>query len=228
MPNLPAKSPAIGRLLAGLRAFRATYYEQRPEPLRKLVDSGQQPEVLVIACSDSRVDPAILTNAEPGDLFVVRNVANLVPPYVADGTSRGTSAAIEFAVRDLGVKHVIVLGHSRCGGISALLDGYGENDEGEGYIAPWVRIAAPARDEVLRRWPDASREFKQRACERAGVRTSLTNLMTFPFIRQRVEEGRLSLYGWYYDLENGELMQYDPDKDRFYDLYFGPTPAEDA
>ena len=111
MPNHPNTPPAVGRLLAGLRAFRATYYEQRPEPLRKLVDSGQRPEILVIACSDSRVDPAILTNAEPGDLFVVRNVANLVPPYVADGTARGTSAAIEFAVRDLGV-----IGHDRlCG-----------------------------------------------------------------------------------------------------------------
>ena len=89
-----------------------------------------------------------------------------------------------------------------------------------------MQIAAPARDEVLRRWPDASREFRQRACERAGVRTSLNNLMTFPFIRQRVEEGGLRMYGWYYDLENGELMQYDPDKDRFYDLYFGPLAAD--
>jgi carbonic anhydrase len=157
---------------------------------------------------------------------VVRNVANLVPPYETTGRYHGTSAALEFGVCNLKVHNIIVLGHSRCGGISALLDGYGENDEGEGYIAPWVRIAAPARDEVLRRWPDASSEFKQRACERAGIRTSLMNLMTFPFIRQRVEDGRVKLYGWYYDLENGELMQYDPDKDRFYDMYFGPMPAD--
>src|SRR5574338_507857 len=100
MPNLPP-SPPIERLLAGIRSFRATYYEQRPERLRPLIERGQSPAVLVIACSDSRIDPAILTNAEPGDRFVVRNVANLVPPYVADGTARSTSSAIEFAVRDL-------------------------------------------------------------------------------------------------------------------------------
>jgi len=174
------------------------------------------------------VDPAILTDSAPGDMFVIRNVANLIPPYETGGRYHGTSAAVEFAVCNLKVDNIVVLGHSHCGGITALLDGYGENDEGEGYIAPWMRIAAPARDEVLRRWPDASREFKQRACERAGVRVSLTNLMTFPFIRQRIEAGSLNLYGWYYDLENGELMQYDPDKDRFYDLYFGPTPVNAA
>jgi carbonic anhydrase len=159
---------------------------------------------------------------------VVRNVANLVPPYETTGRYHGTSAALEFAVCNLNVSNIIVLGHSRCGGIRALLEGYGRNEEGEGFIAPWVQIAAPARDEVLRRWPDASSEFKQRACERAGIRTSLMNLMTFPFIRQRVEDGRVKLYGWYYDLENGELMQYDPDKDRFYDMYFGPMPADVA
>jgi carbonic anhydrase len=91
-----------------------------------------------------------------------------------------------------------------------------------------VQIATSARDEVLRLWPDASREFKQRACERAGIRASLTNLMTFPFVRERVEDRRLNLYGWYYDLENGELMQYDPEKDRFYDLYFGSVIEENV
>jgi len=135
---------------------------------------------------------------------------------------------VEFAVCNLKVHNIIVLGHSRCGGIRALLEGYGENEEGEGFIAPWVKIAASARDEVLQRWPDASKEFKQRACERAGIRASLNNLMTFPFIRQRVEQGQLKLYGWYYDLENGELMQYDPEKDRFYDLYFGLIPTDAA
>ena len=108
-------------------------------------------------------------------LFVVRNVANLVPPYETTGRYHGTSAALEFAVCNLQVENIIVLGHSRCGGIRALLDGYGQNDEGEGFIAPWVQIAAPAREEVLRRWPDAGREFQQRACERAGT-VSYTHL----------------------------------------------------
>lgn len=216
----------ISELLQGFQRFRVKSFEPNRELFNRLAMQGQTPRTLLVGCSDSRVDPAILTDSAPGDLFVVRNVANLVPPHETTGRYHGTSAALEFAVCNLKVHNIIILGHSRCGGIRALLEGYGENDEGEGFIAPWVKIAASARDEVLQRWPDASNEFKQRACERAGIRASLTNLMTFPFIRQRVEQGELKLYGWYYDLENGELMQYDSEKDRFYDLYFGLMPAD--
>ena len=216
----------INELLQGFLRFRIKNFEPNRELFNRLAMQGQTPRTLLIGCSDSRVDPAILTDSAPGDLFVVRNVANLVPPHETTGLYHGTSAALEFAVCNLQVSNVIVLGHSHCGGIRALLEGYGENDEGEGFIAPWVKIAASARDEVLQRWPDASNEFRQRACERAGIRASLANLMTFPFIRQRVEAGNLRLYGWYYDLENGELMQYDSEKDRFYDLYFGLMPAD--
>ncbi len=216
----------ISELLQGFQRFRVKSFEPNRELFNRLAMQGQTPRTLLVGCSDSRVDPAILTDSAPGDLFVVRNVANLVPPHETTGRYHGTSAALEFAVCNLKVHNIIILGHSRCGGIRALLEGYGENDEGEGFIAPWVKIAASARDEVLQRWPDASNEFKQRACERAGIRASLTNLMTFPFIRQRVEQGQLKLYGWYYDLENGELMQYDSEKDRFYDLYFGLMPAD--
>ncbi|HOB61691.1 MAG TPA: carbonic anhydrase [Candidatus Competibacteraceae bacterium] len=216
----------INELIQGFQRFRVKSFEPNREAYNRLAMQGQSPRALVISCSDSRVDPVILTDSAPGELFVVRNVANLVPPYETSGRYHGTSAALEYAVCNLEIPSIIILGHSRCGGIHALLEGYGTNHEGEGFIAPWVQIAAPARDEVLRRWPDASKEFQQRACERAGIRTSLTNLLTFPFIRQRVEDGRLNLYGWYYDLENGELMQYDFEKDRFYDLYFGPMPTD--
>lgn len=218
--------PAINELLQGFQRFRVKTFQPQREIFNRLALQGQTPSTLLVSCSDSRVDPAILTDAAPGDLFVVRNVASLIPPCETGGRHHGTSAAVEFAVCNLKVSHIIILGHSHCGGISALLDGYGENNEGEGYIAPWMNIAASARDEVLQRWPDASREFKQRACERAGIRTSLANLMTFPFVRQRVEAKELFLYGWYYDLENGELLQYDAERDRFYDLYFGTS--EDA
>ena len=217
--------PEIRKLLQGFQRCRVKSFEPNRELFNRLAMQGQTPRTLLIGCSDSRVDPAILTDSDPGEIFVVRNVANLVPPFETGGRYHRTSAALEFAVCNLKVHSVVILGHSHCGGISALLDGYGENDEGEGYIAPWVRIAAEARNEVLERWPDASREFKQRACERAGVRVSLRNLLTFPFVRQRVDAGELNVYGWYYDLENGELLQYDPEKDRFYDLYFGPAPA---
>lgn len=218
--------PAINELLQGFQRFRVKSFQPQRETFNRLALKGQTPSTLLVSCSDSRVDPAILTDAAPGDLFVVRNVASLIPPCETGGRHHGTSAAVEFAVCNLKVRDIIILGHSHCGGISALLDGYGENNEGEGYIAPWMNIAASARDEVLQRWPDASREFKQRACERAGIRASLANLMTFPFVRQRIEAKELFLYGWYYDLENGELLQYDAEKDRFYDLYFGTS--EDA
>ncbi|MBZ4194069.1 MAG: carbonic anhydrase [Candidatus Contendobacter sp.] len=216
----------INELLRGFQRFRIKNFEPNRELFNRLAMQGQTPRTLLIGCSDSRVDPAILTDSAPGDMFVVRNVANLVPPYETTGRYHGTSAALEFAVCNLEVENIIVLGHSRCGGIKALLKGYGQNnDEGEGFIAPWVEIAAPAREEVLRRWPDAGHEFQQRACERAGIRASLDNLLTFPFLRQRVDDGRLTLHGWYYDLENGELLQYDAEKDRFYDLYFGAEPS---
>jgi carbonic anhydrase len=199
-------APAIDSLIAGIRAFRANYYEQRPERLRPLVEGGQSPAVLVIACSDSRIDPALLTNAEPGDLFVVRNVANLVPPYVADGTARGTSAAIEFAVRDLGVKHVIVLGHSRCGGIQALIDHNGGKPLGRDFIAPWVNMVAHICAHVPR-GPEFSQSPERRArqIEQRAILASLKNLHEFPWIAERVEAGLLDVRGWWFDLEHGEL-----------------------
>lgn len=208
----------IDGLLRGFRRFRAKLFESNRELFNHLVREGQSPKTMVIGCSDSRVDPAIITDAAPGDLFVVRNVANLVPPYETGGVYHGTSAALEFAVCALQVKNIIVLGHTHCGGIKALLKG--EEEQGESFIAPWVRMAAPARDKVLADWPDASKEFQLRACERASILVSLENLKSFPFIKSRIEEGLVRLWGWYFDLENGELMQYDPVQRHFHDLYF--------
>lgn len=207
----------VDNLIQGFQRFRARYFERDRELFQQLAHQGQAPRTLVIACSDSRVDPAIITDAAPGDLFVIRNVANLMPPAEEGGRFHGTSAALEFAVCDLGVENIVVLGHGHCGGIHALLTGGGEG----GYIAPWVGIAARARDRVLARWPDATPAFQQRACERMAILVSLENLMTFDFVRAGVEAGRLKLFGWYFDIENGELMQYDLETKRFHDLYLG-------
>ncbi len=215
----------IKKLFQGFQRFRQRYFEQDRELFDQL-RRGQAPKTLVIACSDSRVDPALLTGAEPGDLFVIRNVANLVPPCESGGKFHGTSAALEFAICNLGVENIIVLGHAYCGGIRALLDGYGEHaGEGEGFIAPWVHMATSARDRVLAQWPEASKDFQQRACERAAIAVSLEHLMSFNFVRQRVESGQLRIYGWYFDIDNGELLQYDPEKGRFHDLYFKADQA---
>ncbi len=161
----------------------------------------------MIGCSDSRVDPALLFDAEAGDLFVVRNVANLVPPYAPDREYHGTSAALEFAVRSLLVEHIVVLGHAQCGGVRALLEAPVTDDTD--FVQSWMRIAGPARDRA--RWRAAGQEegVLRRVCEHESIGVSLANLMTFPWIRERVEAGQLALHGWYFDLEQGQLYELD-------------------
>lgn len=187
----------LSKLLSGFQAFRETYFADAPGLFRSLNREGQKPRVLVIACSDSRVDPAILFNAAPGELFVVRNVANLVPPYQPDGQYHGTSAAIEFAVRDLEVSEILVLGHSSCGGIGALRDlarGHPENRE---FIGPWVAIAADA----------CAAHADAAEVEQAAIRQSVDNLRSFPWLAAREAAGLLTLHGWWFDLEAGALWR---------------------
>lgn len=200
----------IQDLVAGFRRFQSAYYGERRDLVERLVREGQTPKVMVVACSDSRVDPAIVTDCDPGDLFVVRNVANLVPPYEEGGGYHGTSAALEFAVRCLHVEHVIVMGHARCGGIRALLGDIRFEGEAGQFITPWMSIADAARRAALATPGAADPESRAVACEHQAVRVSLANLMSFPFVREAVEAGRLRLHGWYFDLERGELNGYDP------------------
>lgn len=198
---------AVDRLLAGFKSFHAAYYEQRPERIQPLIDKGQAPEVLVVACSDSRIDPAILMNSEPGELFVIRNVANLVPPYNPDGSARGVSSAMEFAVRELKVRHLIVLGHSACGGIRTLVDtALGRMPERE-FLTPWVRTAAEACRHLPKtaRTEDVARDVEQRA-----ILLSLRNLRGFPWIVEAERSGQLDLRGWWYDLAGGALWEARP------------------
>jgi carbonic anhydrase len=214
----------IADLIAGFRRFRSDYYGQRRELVERLARQGQAPKVMVVACCDSRVDPAIVTDCDPGDLFVVRNVANLVPPYEEGGGYHGTSAALEFAVRCLNVEHVIVMGHARCGGIRALLGDIRFNGRAGQFITPWMSIADEARREVTATHPDAGIERRASACEQAAVRISLRNLRTFPFVQEAVAAGRLHLHGWYFDLDGGELLNCDPISGHFRPL----TPAADS
>jgi len=198
--------------LAGFRRFQARFFGGDRELYEEL-RHGQRPHALVIACCDSRVDPAHLLDARPGDLFVVRNVANLVPPYESDGATHGVSAALEFAVRTLGVSHICVLGHGQCGGVRALIEGA----QGE-FLPRWVAIAREARDEVLARLPGKPLDLQARACEQASLLLSLRNLLTFPWVAERVEAGTLALHGWYFDLERGGLLGYDAATGRFIPL----------
>lgn len=203
----------IEKFISGFKRFQENYFGGDQELFDRL-RQGQNPGAMVIACSDSRVDPAILMDCEPGDLFVVRNVANLVPPYETGGGLHGVSAALEFGVCALGVQHLIVLGHSGCGGIHALMHGMPRGGSAE-FIVNWVNISARARERVLAAFPDATPQEQSHACEEASIVVSLENLQTFPWIKDRIQQGALILHGWYFDIETGKVVAYDPVSGRF-------------
>lgn len=184
---------------AGYRQFRADVWPERRKLFEGLAQNGQKPRALVICCSDSRVDPAMVFGAAPGELFIIRNVANLVPPYQPDGDYHGTSAALEFAVRVLEVPRIIILGHAMCGGVHALLNGFPET--AQDFVEPWMRIASEARARALVCEPGDA----QTACEQETVKLSLRNLRSFPWVAQRLAEGRLKLTGGSFDIRSGLL-----------------------
>jgi carbonic anhydrase len=187
-------------LLSGYRRFRRDRWPERRRQFEILADTGQQPRALVVSCADSRVDPAMIFDAGPGELFIVRNVANLVPPFAPDGAHHGTSAAVEFAIRILQVPQILVMGHGLCGGVRALLD----NTPGEAsdFIAPWIGLAKIAKARALARtdMPD-----QQLCCEQETIRLSMENLATFPWIASRLAAGTLRLSGAHFDIRSGEL-----------------------
>ena len=198
----------IEKLMDGYKRFYDNYFASNEEQLFSELALGQKPNTLVIACSDSRVDPAIVMDSKPGDLFVVRNVANLVPPYEVGGGYHGVSAALEFGVRALEVQHIIVMGHSQCGGIRALFEGIPDDSVGE-FIKPWMNMAKRASERVRAEHYHAHDTEQLCECEMAGIVVSLENLATFPWIQSRVDEGKLKLHGWYFDIVSGEMQAYD-------------------
>ena len=170
------------QLIEGFKRFRKRSFTGENAQFQNLVQYGQTPSTLIIGCCDSRVDPALILDCAPGDLFVVRNVANLVPPFENQGSFHGTSAALEFGVQNLKVQHIIVLGHAQCGGIKALLDG-GVSGE-DSFIAEWMGIADDAREMIDEKYSNADSAIRSRACEQQAILVSLNNLKTFSWIRE--------------------------------------------
>jgi carbonic anhydrase len=191
----------MDELLEGYRRFRVEGWPERRQVFERLAEAGQRPSAMVVACVDSRVDPAVIFDAAPGQLVVVRNVANLVPPYAPDVAYHGTSAALEFGVRVLEVTNLVVLGHGQCGGVHALLRG-APGVSGD-FVGQWMSIAAPARVRAMRCEPV---EARQRCCEEEVVKVSLANLLTFPWIAERVARGVLRLHGAWFAIRTGELL----------------------
>lgn len=194
-------------LLAGYRNFRAGRYSEQADLYRTLA-GGQRPRTMVIGCADSRVDPATIFSMGPGELFVVRNVAALVPPNEEGGSYHGTSAAIEFAVAILQVPNIVVLGHGMCGGVAAALSAKTKPQLGR-FIGPWVELLAVPRASLVNQVEHGSEELLQKELERLAVKQSIGNLMTFEFVAQAVDEGRLTLDGAWFSIAEGELQWLD-------------------
>ncbi len=191
-------------LLEGYRRFRAEVWPAERARYEALAHWGQSPETMVVACSDSRVDPQTIFGAVPGEMFVLRNIAGLVPPYQPDARYHGTSAAIEFGVRVLKVSRLVVLGHAQCGGVRAMA--LGAPEAARDFVASWVEIARPA---LSAEGGDAAGRLEE--TEAAVVRLSLANLMTFPWVAEAAAAGRLSLHGFRFDIHTGVLSRVEPD-----------------
>jgi carbonic anhydrase len=202
--------PIPAGLAAGYRRFRAERYAAEAERYRALA-KGQRPRTMIIACADSRADPATIFSAAPGELFVVRNVAALVPPFEEGGGYHGTSAAIEFAVSELAVPEIVVMGHGLCGGIAAALS---ERSTGR-FIGPWVELLADIRARLLdaTQTPDPAARHKR--FEQLAVQYSLQNLRCFPFVEAAIAAGRLHLHGAWFAIAEGELEWLDSASGRF-------------
>jgi carbonic anhydrase len=202
--------PEFNALVDGYQRFRSGAYADQKNRFDALAD-GQAPPVMIISCCDSRVDPATIFDTVPGQVFALRNVANLVPPFETGGGLHGASAAIEFGVIGLNVKHIVVLGHGQCGGIKAALAGGHLGLPGQSFINDWMSIVTSARDEVLTR----SGCDHQLALEQEAIKVSLANLRSFPFIAERESAGAIKLHGAWFAIGSGELHVLDETSGEF-------------
>ncbi len=200
-------------LLDGYRSFMDDRYARESSRYKNLAAGGQSPRVMIIACCDSRAAPETIFNAGPGELFVLRNVANLVPIFQPDGGQHGTSAAIEFAVNGVEVTDIVVMGHGRCGGIRAALGQGAPLAQGD-FIGKWMGMLAPVTEEVAK-YTIITENERHTMLERLSIRHSIQNLRTFPYIKALEAEGKLALHGAWFDISTGELWVMDPDSGDF-------------
>ena len=201
------------KLYRGIHKFQGSYFKKEEEFFRR-ISGKQDPDVLFITCADSRVDPTLVTQSRPGDLFIVRNVGNIVPPYDAIRDKNSVAAALEFAVLVLKVADIIVCGHSNCGAMKVLFQ-----DEKEfrnmPHLREWVDISKKVRNHVEQHYTDTSPDLRERIMEKENVLEQLKNLETYPFIAQALERGSVYLHGWYYDIGTGEVLSFNPVSERF-------------
>lgn len=203
------------RLIEGVHRFQDGEFGPYLKLFKKLARDGQKPHTLFITCADSRVLAELITQSQPGDLFVVKNVGNIVPPASAVGSTNSTAAAIEFAVHMLEVSDIVVCGHSQCGAVAALLNGV-PNGEALPHLSTWIEVAAPVRQIINENYAHLTKpEERLRAAEEENVLFALENLHTYPGVRERLAQGTLQLHGWFFKIATAELFAYDPHKKQF-------------
>jgi carbonic anhydrase len=195
------------RLIDGYGAFAEGRLLSEQNRYRELAEAGQSPEIMVVGCCDSRVSPEVIFDARPGELFVVRNVANIIPPYSPDGQAHGVSAALEFAIAALKIRHIVVLGHARCGGVKAFAEDAEPLSPGD-FIGKWMQLMAPAAEKVGPRGDLSAIDYLTKM-EQANVGNSLDNLLTFPRIAKLIDMGRVETHGAYFGVASGELYVMD-------------------
>jgi carbonic anhydrase len=195
------------RLIEGYSAFTAGRLKREQDRYNELARAGQSPEVMVVGCCDSRVSPEVIFDARPGELFVVRNVANIIPPYSPDGQAHGVSAALEFGIGALRIKHIVVLGHAHCGGVKAYAHGSEPLSPGD-FIGKWMQLMTPAAEKVGPRGTQDQAEYLARL-EQANIANSLANLTTFPMLAKLIEKGKVATHGAYFGVASGDLSVLD-------------------
>lgn len=198
----------VEKLVKGYREFKRTRFARERRLYERLAEKGQEPKVLVIACSDSRVSPSVVFGVEPGDIFVARNIANIVPPHDPDAKPRSIGAVVEYAVKVLKVTDIVIKGHARCGGVAALVDD-GSHLPPNDYLKPWVEVAAPSRSFYPSNFDSLSPDEQRLISEHANIQNSIANLSGFPWVRQRLEAGSLRIHGWHFDFAHGSLTRLD-------------------
>lgn len=205
------------KLIEGYRTFRKTTYTDAKPIYEGLAATGQQPKILVIGCSDSRVSSSVVLGTKPGEIFQARNIANIVPAYTKDPGPRSIGAVVEYAVKILKVTDIIVKGHARCGGVEALVNRASNLPPTE-YLKPWVEVAAPARALFPKDFDQLPPDEQRLQSELAVVHNSINNLMTYPWVKASVDAGELQLHGWHFDFETGKLRRYDAGLDAWIDV----------
>ena len=203
----------IAKLLDGHKTFKQDYYPAHAELFAQLA-TGQQPKVMLITCADSRITPDILFGTPPGELFVLRNVANIVHCYDEDKADFSTRSAIEYAVQHLAIEHIVILGHASCGGIAALMQQEQGKPTGE-FISPWLECAQPAAKEILSQCQEADAAQQNYQCELASIQRSLQNLETYPWVKDKLQAQQLQLHGWHFSISTGDLYCYDESQQKF-------------